>query len=100
LRELAFKMAQLVREMLSRFPTMGHDLGDNPKGNLSGVIAGLTGNASSGIKTSQLAAQALLPSAYILHRAGSLDQTDLLMGSVDVLNKPDTARVFGGVYGS
>ena len=98
IRELSLKMAELVREMLSRFPSLGEDLGAAASGNLSMAIDGAQRTLGS-VKTSELAAQALLPSAIMLNLAGCMHKESALIESVDALNKTDTAPIFGGVYG-
>jgi len=98
IKELSTRMAEMVKQLLSRFPVLSDDLGVKEAGRIQNAVDALGPSAS--IKTSQLAAQALLPSAYMLKQAGSLNDEAALIESVDALNKPDTARFFGGVYGS
>lgn len=91
LRDLAINMGKLVQELLSSFPEVGDDLVND--GQPSRILG-----ASGTVKQSELAAQALIPSAYVLSKASCLDRYDLLMESVEALNQPGVAHLFGGVF--
>jgi len=95
IRELSTRMQELVLEVLSQFPGLGHDL----TGGDSRPSAVLRFGSGSGVKTSELCAQALLPSAYLLSKASSLGRVNMLMQSIDALNTPQVSYLFGGVYG-
>jgi len=86
LREMSLSMHTLVKALIEGYPQL--DPGS----------AGCPIHKTT-LRRQDMSAQALLPSAYILHKASSLDLTNHLLQSVDSLNAPGVAHLFGGVYG-
>jgi hypothetical protein len=94
LKEMAFHMARMVREMIAKVPQVADDLhGDTSDLQLATRPLGGTGT----LKRSELCAQAVLPSAYLFAHAGS---SRGILESIEALNTPATAHLFGGMYGA